>query len=52
MEKTKNWKSTQIRLKYSLSTSALSTLITFVKNISNWPDPGGQRWDISQNYSF
>ena len=50
--KTKNHKSTQICLKYSLSTSLLSTLITFVKNISNWPVPGGQRWDMNQNYSF
>ena len=50
--KTKNHKSTRICLKYSLSTSLLSTLITFVKNMLNWPDPGGQRWDMSQNYSF
>ena len=51
--KPKNQKSTRICLKYSLSTSLLSALITFVKkNISNWPDPGGQRWNMSQNYSF
>ena len=24
----------------------------YVKNISNWPDPGGQRWDMNQNYSL
>ena len=40
--KTKNHKGTQICLKYSLSTSLLSTLITFVKNISNWPVPGSK----------
>ena len=24
----------------------------YVKNISNWPDPGGQIMDMSQNYSL
>ena len=48
--KTKKHKSTQMCLKYNLSTSLLSTLITFVKNISNWPDPGGQIMDMIQNY--
>ena len=26
--------------------------MTYVKNISNWPDPGGQIKDMSQNYSL
>ena len=39
-------------IKYSLSTSLLSTLMTHVKNLSNWPDPGGPKWDMSQNYSL
>ena len=26
--------------------------MTYVKNISNWPEPGGQKWDMSQNYSL
>ena len=51
-EKSKNKETTQICLKYNLSTSVLSTLMTHVKNISNWPDPGGQKWDTSQNYSL
>ena len=38
--KTKNNRSTWICLKYSLSTSLVSTLMTYVKNISDWPDPG------------
>ena len=50
--KSKNNKTTQICLKYNLSTSLLSTLMTYVKNISNWPDPGGQRMDVTQNRSF
>ena len=37
--KTKNKRSTQICLNYSLSTSLLSILMTDAKNISNWPDP-------------
>ena len=49
--KTKNNRSTWICLKYNLSTS-LSTLMTYVENISSWPDTGGQRWDMSQNYSL
>ena len=24
----------------------------YVKNISNWPDPGGQMMDMTQNYSL
>ena len=36
--KTKNNRSTQICLNYSLSTSLLSILMTDVKNISNWSD--------------
>ena len=51
-EKSKNKETTQICLKYNLSTSVLSTLMTYVKNISNWPDPGGQKWNTSQNYSL
>ena len=50
--KSKNNKTTQICVKYNLSTSLLSALITYVKNISNWPDPGGPEWDMSQNYSL
>ena len=49
--KTKNNRSTLICLKYNLSTSLLSTLMTYVKTISNWPDPGGQMMDMTQNYS-
>ena len=49
--KTKNNRSTWICLKYNLSTSLLSTLMTYVKTISNWPDPGGQMMDMTQNYS-
>ena len=30
----------------------LSALMTYVKNTSNWPDPGGRRCDMSQNYSL
>ena len=50
--KSKNNKTTQICLKYNLSTSLLSTLMTYVKNISNWPDSGGKVIDMSQNYSL
>ena len=50
--KSKNNETTQICLKYNLSTSLLSTLMTYVRHISNWPDPGGQKWDMSQNYSL
>ena len=42
--KSKKNKTTQICLKYNLGTSLLSTLITYVKNISNWPDPGVKKW--------
>ena len=48
--KTESNKSTQICLNYSVSISPLSTLMTplytlmkYVKKISNWPGPGGQR---------
>ena len=51
-EKTKNNKSTWICLKYNLTTSLLSTLMTYVKNISNWPDPGRQKMDMTQNHSL
>ena len=50
--KTKNNRSTAICLKYNLSTSLLSTLMTYLKNILNWLDPGGQMMDMTQNYSF
>ena len=26
--------------------------MTYVKNISNWPDPGGKVIDMSQHYSL
>ena len=50
--KTKNNRSTWICLKYNLSTSFLSTLMTYVKNILNWLDPGGQMMDMTQICSF
>ena len=50
--KTKNNRSTWICLKYNLSTSLLSTLMTYVKNILNWPVPGGQMMDMTQICSF
>ena len=50
--KSKNNKTTQICLKYNLSTSLLSTLMTYVKNISNWPDPRVQKMDMTQNCSI
>ena len=50
--KAENTKSTWICSKDSLSTSVLSTLMTSVKNISNWPNPGGQMMNMTQNYSF
>ena len=37
---------------YNLSTDLLSALMTYVKNILNWPDPGGQMMDMNQNYSL
>ena len=37
--KTKNKRSREICLNYSLSNSLLSILMIDVKNISNWPDP-------------
>ena len=39
-------------LKYSLSTSPLSALMTYVRNMSNWPDQGCQITDMNQNYSL
>ena len=50
--KSKNNRITQICLKYNLSTSLVSTLMTYVKNISNWPDPGVQKMDMTQNRSL
>ena len=47
-----NNETTQICLKYNLNTSLLSTLRTYVKNISNWPDPGGKKVDMTQNRSL
>ena len=50
--KTESNKSIQICLKYSINISLLSTLMTplptlmkFVRDLSIWPDPGGQRRD-------
>ena len=51
-EKSINKETTQICLKYNLSTSLSSTLMTYVKNISNWPDLGGQKRDMTQNRSL
>ena len=48
----KSNETTQICLKYNLSTSLLSTLMTYVKNISNWPDPGVQKMDMTQDRSL
>ena len=50
--KSNNNRSTQICLKYNLSTSLVSTLMTYVKNISNWPDPGCPKMDMTQNCSL
>ena len=50
--KTKNNRSTSICSKYNLSTSLLSTLMTYLKNVLNGPDPGGQMIDMTQNYSL
>ena len=50
--KTKNNRSTSICSKYNWSISLLSVLMTYLKNILNWPDPGGQMMDMTQNYSF
>ena len=35
-----------------MSTSLLSTLMTYVKNMSNWPDPGGQMMHMTRNDSL
>ena len=32
--------------------SLLSTMMTCVKSILNWPDPGGQMMDMTQNCSL
>ena len=37
---------------HNLSTDLLSTLMTYVKNILNWPDLEGQMMDMSQNDSL
>ena len=50
--KTKNNRSIWICLKYCLSTSLLSTLMTYLKNILSGPDPGGQMMDMTQNCSL
>ena len=50
--KTKNNRRTWICSKYNLSTVVLSTLMIYFRNILNWPDPGGQMMDMTQNYSF
>ena len=50
--KAQNNRNTQICLKYNLSTSLVSTLMTYVKSISNWPDLGGQEMDMTQNLSL
>ena len=50
--KTKNNRSTSICSKYNLSTSLLATLMTYVKNILNWPDPCGQMMDMTSTYSL
>ena len=35
-----------------MATSLLSTLMTYVKNVVNWPDPGGQMMDMTQSVLF
>ena len=50
--KSKNNETTQICLNNNLSTSLSSTSMTYVKNISNWPDPGVQKMDMTQNRSL
>ena len=50
--KTENNRNTSICLKYNLNTSLLSTLMTYLKNVLNGPDPGGQMMDMTQNYSL
>ena len=37
---------------YNLSTHLLSTLMTYVENILNWPDPGAQMMGMTQNDSL
>ena len=43
MEKLKTMKANDYAIKYSQSTCLLSALMTYVKNISNWSDPGGSK---------
>ena len=50
--KTKNNRRTWICSKYNLSTVVLSTLMIYFRNILNWPDPGGQMMNMTQNYSL
>ena len=45
--KTKNNRSTYICSKYNLSSSLLSTLMTYLRNILNGPDQGGQMMDMA-----
>ena len=49
--KTKNNISKQICLKYILTNSLLSILMTYVRKISNWPDLCCQIMDMTQHYS-
>ena len=49
--KTKSNTMTSICSKYNPSTDVLSTVMTYVKNILNWPDLGGQMMNMTQNYS-
>ena len=50
--KTENNRSIWLCLKYNLSSSLLSTLMTYFKTILNGPDPGGRMIDMTQNYSL
>ena len=52
LENLKKNKIPSMQLKFNLSTSLLSTLMTYVNNILNWPDPGGQMMDMTKNYSL
>ena len=35
-----------------MSTSFVSNLMTYIKNMSNWDDPGDQMMDMTQNDSL
>ena len=50
--KTKHSKITQICSNYTVSTFLLSTMMTYVKNMSNQPDPGDHIMDMTENYSL